>query len=125
MNPISPELTRGAVGELLVQLRLLQFDVQAAPPVKDSGNDLIAIRRNVFRAIQVKTTGGMKYSVQGLPEYYHLLAVVQLVGSGTQLHLDRSRIFFLPKDRVDSLSRRIDKIQEFELSQGYVDHLFS
>jgi len=37
-------------------LRLFQHGVQAAPPLKDSGNDLIAVRERVFRAIQVKTT---------------------------------------------------------------------
>jgi hypothetical protein len=37
VNPISPEIKTGTVGELLVQLRLLQFDVQAAQPLKDSG----------------------------------------------------------------------------------------
>jgi hypothetical protein len=42
-NPISSEMRIGTLGELLVQLRLLQFDVQAAPPLKDSGNDLIAV----------------------------------------------------------------------------------
>jgi hypothetical protein len=34
VNPISPEIKTGTVGELLVQLRLLQFDVQAAQPLK-------------------------------------------------------------------------------------------
>jgi hypothetical protein len=55
-NPISNEIKTGTVGELLVQMRLLQHDVQAAPPLKDSGNDLIALRGFVVRTIQVKTT---------------------------------------------------------------------
>jgi hypothetical protein len=55
-NPITEAIKTGTVGELLVQLRLLQYDVQAAPPLKDSGNDLIALRGFVVRTIQVKTT---------------------------------------------------------------------
>jgi len=54
----TPELRVGTIGELLVQLRLLQFHVQAAAPLKDSGNDLIAVRATRFHTIQVKTTGG-------------------------------------------------------------------
>ena len=54
MNKITDNLKLGTIGELLVQLRLLEFDVQAAPPLKDSGNDLIAIRGIDMRAIQVK-----------------------------------------------------------------------
>lgn len=56
MNPLTDQTTLGTVGELLVQLRLLQFDVQASPPLKDSGNDLIAIRGRCVRSIQVKAT---------------------------------------------------------------------
>jgi hypothetical protein len=42
MNQV-PKLTlTGTFCELLVQIRLLQYGVQAAPPIKDSGNDLIA-----------------------------------------------------------------------------------
>ncbi len=41
MNPISEEIKIGTIGEILVQLRLLQYEVQAAPALKDSGNDLI------------------------------------------------------------------------------------
>ncbi len=49
MNKITDNLKLGTFGELLVQLRLLEFDVQAAPPLKDSGNDLIAIRGTAMR----------------------------------------------------------------------------
>ncbi len=56
MNSLPHLIGQGSFGELLVQIRLLQHGVQAAPPIKDSGNDLIAIRRTVFKAVQVKTT---------------------------------------------------------------------
>ena len=92
-NPISTAIKTGTVGELLVQLRLLQYDVQAAPPIKDSGNDLVALRGFVVRTIQVKTTTD---GVPGWPpeaRLYHLLAVVRLEGEDTELSLDKSRVF--------------------------------
>ena len=124
MNPISPELVTGTIGELLVQLRLLQFGVQAAPPIKDSGNDLIAIRGPVFCAIQVRTTAGKTYSVRKLPNFYHILAVVHLVGEGCKLYLDDCRIFLIPKQLVPKMPRAIDKIRRFEISREYIDMLF-
>lgn len=124
MNPISPELVTGTVGELLVQLRLLQFGVQAAPPIKDSGNDLIAVRRLAFRAVQIKTTAGDTYPVQNLPAYYHILAVVHLVGDGVTLYLDRSRVFLIPKERVQTAPRQVELLREFALTQNHVDVLF-
>jgi hypothetical protein len=124
MNPIAPKLIRGTIGELLVQLRLLQFGVQAAQPLKDSGNDLIAIRRSKFRAIQVKTTASESYRATKLPKLYDLLAVVHIRGSGPDLYLDDCRIYLIPKERVPTAPRRFDKLDEFILSQERVDELF-
>jgi hypothetical protein len=123
-NSISPHLVKGTVGELLVQLRLLQFDVQAAPPLKDSGNDLIAVRCKTFLAIQIKTTAGDTYRVDDLPEFYNLLAVVQLKGEASDLHLDTSRIFLIPKERVSKASRQIEQLGEYALSREYIEDLF-
>ena len=58
MNAISKTIKTGDLGELLVQIRLLQFDVQCARSKSDSGNDWRATRGDAFRAIQVKTTTG-------------------------------------------------------------------
>lgn len=55
-NTLPKNLSIGTIGELLVQLRLLEFGVQAAPPIKDSGNDLIAIKGEVVKFIQIKTS---------------------------------------------------------------------
>lgn len=44
MNPITPRIRTGTVGEFLIQLRLLQYEVQAAPPLVGTGNDLIAVK---------------------------------------------------------------------------------
>ena len=87
-NPISAHITLGTVGELLVQLRLLQFGVQAAPPLKDSGNDLIAVRGSAIRTIQVKTTKAPRPRFPSKKRRYDLLALVQLHGYDQTLSLD-------------------------------------
>ena len=56
MNQITKKMHVGTIGELLVQIRLLQYSMQTAPPIKDSGNDLIAVKGETFRAVSVRTT---------------------------------------------------------------------
>jgi hypothetical protein len=90
---------------LLVQLRLLEYDVQAAPPVKDTGNDLIAIRGRVFNAIQVKTTvgrGGPQELIafqfrRTMERDFHVLALVFIVKHDAGALLDRCSITFCRK----------------------------
>jgi hypothetical protein len=119
-NPISDELTIGTIAELLVQLRLLQYGVQAAPPIKDSGNDLIAIKGDCVKFIQVKAT---KHNViRGLNrlqnKIYHILAVVKLEILDKEILLDNSKIFLIPKDEIGVNSLRVDKIaNKYELSR--------
>ena len=60
-NPISSAIKIGTIGELLVQLRLLEYGIQASPPIKDSGNDLLAVKGRQFRFVQVKTTTKGKF----------------------------------------------------------------
>jgi hypothetical protein len=125
MNKITDQLIRlGTLGELLVQLRLLEFGVQAAPPLKDSGNDLIAIRGRAMRAIQVKTTktedDGYRFRVDQLPPLYDALAIVKLEGDETTLHLERSRIFLLPREDVRNGLRRNDDLEPHRIcAEGY------
>ncbi len=123
-NPISPRIKTGTLGELLVQVRLLQFDVQAAPPIKDSGNDLIAVRGEAFRGIQVKTKTKGDFRLQGLPEHYHILALVDLRGEGNDIHLDQSLVFLIPRAVVEN-GRLPNDLQPFLLCQGHIDVLFS
>ena len=126
MNPISPEVLTGTIGELLVQIRLLQYGVQAAPPVKDSGNDLIAVRGNVFKALQVKTTTTGIFAPPRSNANYHILAVVMLNGEGNQVQLDQSEVFLIPKEKVGQIPRRVsqwDKTQ-FGISKTIVERLF-
>ena len=114
----------GTVGEILVQLRLLEHGVQAAPPLKDSGNDLIAIRGTVFRAVQVKTTTGDTFTMNNLPRLFHILAVVQLIADEDRVLLDDSRVFLVPHDRVPEIGHQIDGLAEFAMTSALVDELF-
>lgn len=124
-NPISTELSIGTIGELLVQIRFLQYGVQAAAPLKDSGNDLIALRGFSVQTIQVKTT-----SVGELPAWprsekkFHLLAVVNLSGFDSTLKLDQSKIFLLPKDELPVIKRTWDSLRKYLLSQSLIDRYF-
>jgi len=125
-NPISKELKIGTIGELLVQIRLLQLGIQASAPLKDSGNDLVALKGFFVQTIQVKTT-----SVGDLPSWpdhdkqYHLLAVVKLSGFDTTLELDQTEIYLLPKESLSSLKRSWSSLSPYRLSQVLVDKYFS
>lgn len=93
-NPLPKNLKKGTIGELLVQLRLLEFGVQSAPPIKDSGNDLIAIRGEVVKFVQVKTENRLR----NLPEIFHIIALVDLKYSqGGDLLLDKSNVYLIMK----------------------------
>src|SRR5687768_16218245 len=100
MNQISDRVQHGTLGELLVQLRLLQYGVQAAPPIKDSGNDLIAVNGDEFRAVSVRTTTSGAYLKPNSLRRYLVLAVVHLVGSDRDVQLDQSRVFLIPRADV-------------------------
>jgi|ERR1700733_600845 len=124
-NPITDRMKIGAVGELLVQLRLLEYGVQAAPPLKDTGNDLIAVREEVFRGIQIKTTAFGKRRVHRLPEHYHVLALVHLCSSDVQVLLDQCEIYLLPRSVVERNHGRAPKdLSQFRISQTLVDSIF-
>jgi len=123
-NPISDQIRVGTIGELLVQLRLLQYGVQAAPPLKDSGNDLIAVRGEAFRGVQVKTTAKNQLSWNDLPEHYHILALVSLVGEGDKIDLDRSDVFLVERADVPNLSRRNTDFEAYRICRRLIDKLF-
>jgi hypothetical protein len=122
-NPISDQMKTGTLGELLVQLRLLQFGVQSAAPLKDSGNDLIAVRGEAFRGVQVKTTTTGDFQVRRLPKRYHILALVDLKGEDDQLFLDLSQVFLLSRQIVNARSVP-EALHKFAISQKIVDELF-
>lgn len=123
-NPISPEIATGTVGELLVQLRLLQYGVQAAPPLKDSGNDLIALKGFAIRCVQVKTTTNDLPAWPPEDKRYHLLAIVKLTGTDKELQLDDSGIYLLRKEELGGVSRSWTALQRFKLNEGRIKELF-
>lgn len=129
MNPLEERMVTCTVGELLVQLRLLECGVQAAPPLKDSGNDLIAIRGKEFRAIQVKATTDAKHFAFKNKELnerrYDVLALVQIVGEGSSLRLDECRIYLLPKDAVLKGYYNSEELDKYQLCHPLVDELFA
>jgi len=123
-NPISSEILTGTIGELLVQLRLLQYGIQAAPPIKDSGNDLIAVRGEVFRGIQVKTSTRGRFHNNNMPEYYHLLASVMLSGEDDQIYLDNSEIYLISREELEGGAFDRGDLAPYAISQGRVDQIF-
>jgi hypothetical protein len=133
MNALPEGLLKGTFGELLVQLRLLQHSVQAAPPVKDTGNDLIAIRGTVFRAVQVRTRCSFPVDVKKrkLPKQYHVLAIVVLGKVDYddlvdyEVALDMCRVFLLKKEEVIKRYFTEQDLQQYDLSKQRIDQLWS
>ena len=124
-NPISQQIKIGTIGELLVQLRLLQFNVQSASPIKDSGNDLIAIRHNSVHAIQVKTTSNRNIPKKpDRSKIYTLLAIVELDGFDNTLKLDSSNIYIMRKSEVDRTRLSWKSICNHKLCPELIDELF-
>lgn len=124
-NPIPKSLVTGTVGELLVQLRLLQYGVQAAPPLKDSGNDLVALLGYEVRTIQVKCSAVGIPQIRNLPERYHLLALVLLQGHDDTLLLDQTSIYLVPREAVAMLPNNLNGLEPYLLSKEHVAQLFA
>ena len=123
-SPITKKLKIGTIGELLVQLRLLQHDVQAAPPLRDSGHDLIAIKGGIFKTIQVKTTTIGRVDRPKMSTMYDILALVSLRGHDSIIQLDKSEIYLIRKEEV-SFSNVGDIPAKFLLAEGRIKDLFA
>jgi hypothetical protein len=124
MNPISEKIQIGTLGELLVQIRLLQFGVPAAMPIKDSGNDLIAVNGREFRAVSVRTTTTGCYRKPETDRAYDVLAVVHMAGEGREMFLDQSEIFLMPHSAVARAPLMCSKLREFVWSPDAIEQLF-
>ena len=116
-NPL-PKTTRiGTIGELFVQLRLFEYGIQAAPPIKDSGNDLIAIKGEVVKFIQVKTS---KHRIPS-KEFQKFVITVALVrlkySEDGGLLLDDSKIYIIEKGE--------DRSQKKELTKELADQIWN
>jgi hypothetical protein len=97
--------------------------------LKDSGNDLIAIRGNAFRSIQVKATRNaesvFEFDNETLKKRrYDVLALVQVLGEGSTLWLDKCDVFLIPKDAVEKGYYRSQNLSQYKLSPEVVDALF-
>jgi hypothetical protein len=125
-NPITDEVKIGTIGELLVQLRLLLYGVQAAPPLKDSGNDLIAIKGECVKFIQVKTTKGDSFSSLNelKDKVFHILALVKIESSEDNISLDKSKIYLIPKDKVKNTFNINGTNNNYLLSKELVESLW-
>ncbi len=48
-NPLTNNIFKGTIGEVLVQLKLLTFNIESFPPLKDSDTDLVAYFGKTFQ----------------------------------------------------------------------------
>lgn len=124
MNPITEKILTGTLGELLVQIRLLQYGVQAARPIKDSGNDLIAVNGEEFRAVSVRTTTTGTYSKPEAGRLFDVLGVVYLVGENREVSLDSSQVFLIPQTEVAAASTDYKGLGKYKFSRELVEKLF-
>lgn len=117
-NPIDEKLMIGTIGELLVQLRLLQHKIQAAPPIRDSGNDLVALKGRHIKLIQVKTTASGSFpKLPGKKKIYDYLAIVDLSGYDHTLNLDDTNIFLIPKNDLPTVGRKLGALDTYKLEK--------
>ena len=123
MNRIPPDHKTGKIGELLVQLKLLVHDIQAAPPIYDSGNDLIAIHNTCFRAVQVKTSScsGRGWNIPKKEKKYHVLALVRLAENPNEF--DRSNIYLFTKNEVEEIVGNSNINHEIPPPRGIIERL--
>jgi hypothetical protein len=135
MNPVGATIAFGTAAELIVQLRLWQFGVQAAAPLKDSGNDLIAIRGETFQAIQVKATAGDKIQIQtddlemgdGQPKRFHVLALVftpPVPTDGSMWRIDEAAVFLVPRPDRPCTYRVNDELLRHRLGRDVINGLW-
>jgi hypothetical protein len=123
MNPLYETVTVGAVGEMLVQIRLLEFEIQAAPPLRDSGNDLIALKGSVTRCIQVKTTTKAEFP-RKIKRQFHLLAVVELIIEDDHYMLDRCSVYLLTRQEFENHAGGCSELGKYKLTRKRVDECF-
>lgn len=125
-NPITTNIKIGTIGELFVQLKLLELDIQASPPLKDSGNDLIAIKNRTVRFIQIKSTTKALHRKQNLQNrIFDLLAIVHLKTSEAGINYNDSEVYLIPKN--DALNIRLNKntLAPYKISHDLITKYFN
>jgi len=115
-NPITDKIKLGTIGETYAQLRLLELDVQASFPLKDSGNDLIAIKGDICKYLQVKTTEHNRISKPNSKTVYDYLIIVKK-NKGMNITDDKPKLYILSKEDVEKHYhglKTIDKKYNFD-----------
>ena len=108
MNALFETDFQGTLGELIAQTHLLAHGVQAAAPIKDSGNDLIAIRRHSFCAVQVRTSRDGSINKPNPKRLYHILAVVHLPFERDFPLVEKARVFLFREKDVEGLTGTVN-----------------
>ncbi len=77
----------------------MRDQIASAPPLKDSGNDLVAIKGEALLVLRVKTTADdvLRFPRRTRRKLFHGLAFVKLEGEDPDLHLDRSKDLHTPE----------------------------
>lgn len=124
-NILDQKTIIGTIGELLAQLRLLEYGVQAAPPIKDSGNDLIAIKGWQAKYVQVKTTTTDRFRLNKLPDIYHFVLLIKLKFSNkNRILLDRSEFFLLKREQIIKGTYLISELSDCKFNQNIINNNF-
>lgn len=130
MNPITKKVKKGTIGEVLVFLKLLMYDVQGSFVFKDTGNDFLAVKGRVIKAVQVKTDLGWR-NLNREERIYDIAALVKLKYESDKISLDKSEIYLLSKAEVDKNIQNIrtgtlreDLKEKFKLSPERIEELF-
>src|SRR2546430_10346307 len=120
MNPLFDTTLKGTLGELIAQTHMLAHGVQAPPPIKDSGNDLIAVRGSAFRAVQVRTSARGLIRRPDADTLYHILAAAHLpFRDGAPLGSE-ARVFLFPAEVVRELAGTVDQYPRALISDELV-----
>ena len=120
MNALFETTFEGTLGELIAQTFLLAHGVQAAAPIKDSGNDLIAIRGHAFCAVQVRTSKDGAINKPNPKRIYHVLAVVHLPFDGDFPLIQKARVFLFPMQSVAGLKGTVNDYSDALISDDLV-----
>lgn len=123
MNPLPATTNKGTLGELYVQIRLLEHGIQAAPPLKDSGNDLIAVYQDEFRAVQVRSTTSDTIDKPADEKLYHVLAVVKFQ-QADHISIDTAELYLFSKSEVATITSNLSNHKNKKLSSERVQRLF-
>lgn len=125
MNPLPPKVNRGTLGELLAQVHLLANGVQAAPPLRDSGNDLIACCGKSILSLQVKTAKRHDFAKRRLPQLYHAAVFIVLKEIEGFCDISRPDIYLMSRDEIEratSLGKKA--LEPFRMSCERVKNFF-